>query len=182
MRAATSQPRPAPAAEAERTIATTLAEFAASLAPDAIPEAVRERAKQLVLDGVGVAFASTRYPFAERTLAAMRAIGADPAGPPVIGTGVRLAPRDAALVNGVLIHGLDFDDTHTAGVVHATASAFPCALAAGWSRGAHGRDVLAAYILGVEVAARLGAVARGGFHQVGFHPTGLVAAFSCALL
>jgi 2-methylcitrate dehydratase PrpD len=41
--------------------------------------------------------------------------------------------------------------------------------------------MLAAYVVGVEAAARLGAVARGGFHQVGFHPTGLVGAFACAL-
>jgi 2-methylcitrate dehydratase PrpD len=36
-------------------------------------------------------------------------------------------------------------------------------------------------VLGVEVAARLGAVAKGAFHQVGFHPTGLIGAFACAL-
>src|SRR5690606_41794287 len=28
---------------------------------------------------------------------------------------------------------------------------------------------------------RLGAAAKGGFHQVGFHPTGLIGAFGCAL-
>jgi 2-methylcitrate dehydratase PrpD len=41
--------------------------------------------------------------------------------------------------------------------------------------------MLAAYVLGVEVAARLGAVAKGAFHQVGFHPTGLIGAFACTL-
>lgn len=37
--------------------------------------------------------------------------------------------------------------------------------------------MLAAYILGVEIATRLGSVAKGGFHQIGFHPTGLIGAF-----
>ncbi len=32
------------------------------------------------------------------------------------------------LMNGILVHGLDFDDTHANGVIHATASCFPCAL------------------------------------------------------
>jgi 2-methylcitrate dehydratase PrpD len=41
--------------------------------------------------------------------------------------------------------------------------------------------MLAAYVLGVEIAARLGAVAKGAFHQVGFHPTGLIGAFACTL-
>jgi 2-methylcitrate dehydratase PrpD len=163
-------------------IARTLADFAHELSPSAIPAAIRERAKELILDAVGVALASTRYDFARRTLAAMSGFGSDPRGVPVIGSPVRLSARDAALVNGVLVHGLDFDDTHTAGVVHATASSFPCALSAACLHGAHGRDLLAAYVLGVEVAARLGAVARGGFHQVGFHPTGVAGAFACALL
>jgi 2-methylcitrate dehydratase PrpD len=163
-------------------IAHTIAAFAQELSPSGIPAAVRARAKELILDAVGVAFASTRHDFARRTLAAMSAFGTDPRGVPVIGSPVRLSARDAALVNGVLVHGLDFDDTHTAGVVHATASAFPCALSAACRRGAHGRDLLTAYVLGVEVAARLGAVARGGFHQVGFHPTGVAGAFACAVL
>jgi len=41
--------------------------------------------------------------------------------------------------------------------------------------------LLAAYVAAMEVATRLGSVAKGGFHQVGFHPTGLIGAFGCAL-
>jgi len=41
--------------------------------------------------------------------------------------------------------------------------------------------MITAYVLAIEVVARLGAAARGGFHDVGFHPTGLVGAFGCAL-
>jgi 2-methylcitrate dehydratase PrpD len=48
--------------------------------------------------------------------------------------------------------------------------------------GVSGRDLLTAYVVGMEAGTRLGAVAKGGFHQVGFHPTGLVGAFSCALI
>ena len=42
--------------------------------------------------------------------------------------------------------------------------------------------MLTAYVIGMEAGTRLGAVAKGGFHQIGFHPTGLVGAFSCALI
>ena len=93
----------------------------------------------------------------------------------------RLPLRDAALINGILVHGLDFDDTHSGGVIHATSSVLPTVLAVGAQQHASGREMLAAYVLGVEVAARLGAVAKGAFHQVGFHPTGLIGAFACAL-
>jgi 2-methylcitrate dehydratase PrpD len=94
---------------------------------------------------------------------------------------IRVPPRDAALLNGILIHGLDFDDTHSGGVIHATSSVLPTVLAVGARQRASGQEMLAAYVLGVEVAARLGAVAKGAFHQVGFHPTGLIGAFACAL-
>ena len=38
------------------------------------------------------------------------------------------------------------------------------------------------YILGMEVATRLGMVAKGGLNQVGFHPTGVVGTFSSTLI
>lgn len=94
----------------------------------------------------------------------------------------RLPLRDAVMMNGLLVHGLDFDDTHVPGVIHATASAFPTALGMGEHLGSDGQAVLAAYVVGIETASRLGAVAQGAFHQVGFHPTGLIGAFACALL
>jgi 2-methylcitrate dehydratase PrpD len=166
---------------AERTIADRLAAFAADLRFEAIPEEVRERAKHLILDALGIALASTRHDFARCALAGLEALG-DRGEVPAIGFGTRLTARDAATLNGILCHGLDFDDTHLAGIVHATASAFPAALSASVAAGASGRDMLAAYVLGVEVAARLGAVARGGFHQVGFHPTSVCGVFSSALL
>ena len=148
--------------------------------PRRIPAAVTTRAKHLVLDAVGIALASTSYDFAHRAMTAISGLAG--AGEfAVIGMPARLPLRDAALINGILVHGLDFDDTHSGGVIHATASVLPTVLAVGAQQQASGRDMLAAYVLGVEVAARLGAVAKGAFHQVGFHPTGLIGAFACAL-
>jgi 2-methylcitrate dehydratase PrpD len=46
---------------------------------------------------------------------------------------------------------------------------------------ASGRDVLAAYLAGIECGARIGIAANGGFHAKGFHPTGLVGAFASAI-
>ena len=79
------------------------------------------------------------------------------------------------------MHGLDFDDTHTGGVIHATASLWPATLSAAHMRGASGADLLTAYIAGVEAATRLAAVGSGPFHQLGFHPTGLIGVFGCTL-
>ncbi|MDX5361567.1 MAG: MmgE/PrpD family protein [Alphaproteobacteria bacterium] len=161
-------------------IREALAAFAAQTDHAGIPAEVRTRAMHHMLDAAGIALASTRYDFALRTLTALRGLGGE--GPvPVIGMPAHLPPRDAAMVNGLLCHGLDFDDTHIAGVVHPTASVFSAVLSAAHHAGASGRDMVTAYVIGVEAAARIGMVARGGFHQVGFHPTGMVGVFGCAL-
>ena len=170
---------PAPP-EQTPAISRQLADFAAGFDYDAIPDPVRQRAKVLILDAVGIALASTQYDFSHRILAGLRALSGS-GECSVIGMPGRLPLRDAVLLNGALIHGLDYDDSHLRGVVHPTSSAFPCALGVAEQLGRSGRDVLAAYILGMETVARIGAAAGGRFHHVGFHPTGLVAHFSCAL-
>jgi 2-methylcitrate dehydratase PrpD len=161
-------------------ISERLGEFAAGLKCSDIPAAVRERARHLCLDAVGCALAARRFDFARVSLAAISEL-AGPGDSVVIGDRLRLPLRDAVLANGVLAHGLDYDDTHTEGVIHLTTSAFPTALAVAAERDRSVSELFTAYIVAVEAGARLGAVARGGFHQVGFHPTGLLGAFACAL-
>jgi 2-methylcitrate dehydratase PrpD len=170
----------APAEAAAPLIAKVLADFAHDLTYEAIPETVRERAKHLILDATGIAFASCRYDFAHKSLTALAGLGGS-GDVPAIGLNARLSPRDAALLNGILVHGLDFDDTHTGSVLHVTTSIWPAVLSAGWMRGASGKDLLTAYVAGAEAITRLGAVGSGEFHQVGFHPTGLIGVFGCTL-
>lgn len=155
--------------------------YAAAFSVSDIPHEVRARARHLMLDATGIAFASTAYDFARITLSALQELSAGAADVPVIGTRTRLAARDAAMMNALLMHGLDYDDTHPRGVVHASTSVLPAVLSQGMVQKASGADMLAAYILGVEVIARLASAADGGFHQVGFHPTGLIGAFGCAV-
>lgn len=170
-----------PSVATTATIAETLGAFAADLRDDDIPTAIRARAHALILDAVGIALASNSFEFAEKTLQGLSALSAH-GGAPVIGRKERLPLRDAAIMNGLLIHGLDYDDTHVAGIVHPTASALPAALAAATLAKASGREMLTAFVLGIEASARIGAVAKGGFHQVGFHPTSLAGIFGCTLL
>jgi 2-methylcitrate dehydratase PrpD len=162
-------------------ISERLADFTAGLALGAVPDAVALRAKHLVLDGLGCAFAARGEPFAGRIAGAVARLAGE--GPRrAIGMAHRLPLRDAAVVNGMLMHGLDYDDTHAAGVVHLTVVALPAALAMAAHTRASGAELLAAYIAGMEAGARIAAVAKGGFHRVGFHPTGVVGAFAASLV
>lgn len=160
-------------------IADTLSAFAGRLTLEAIPGSVRERARHLMLDAVGVAHASTGFEFSQKALSALASF--DGGDGDVIGLPDKLALRDAVLMNGILVHGIDYDDTYLPGGLHVTASCFPTALAMAARAGASGRELLTAYVLGVETACRLSAVARGKLHLIGFHPTGLIASFGCAL-
>ena len=162
-------------------ISAELAAFATGFTLDAVPAEVRERATHLMLDALGIGLASTQWDFARTTLAGLRELAGPGGDVPVIGHGQMLPLRDAVVMNALLIHGLDYDDTHPAGVIHATTSVLPAVLGLGTRLGSSGRDLLAAYVLGMEAATRIGAAAKSGFHQIGFHPTGLVGTFGCTL-
>ena len=160
---------------------SALAEFAADLSFSAIPDVVLERARLHILDGLGLALASGKHPFAAAAIAAAQELAGGTGLCSVIGHAARLPPRDAALVNGILIHGLDFDDTHQQAIVHPTAACLPAILALAEARNATGKDLLTAYCIGMEAAIRIGASVKSGFHHAGFHATSVVAHFSSAL-
>jgi len=162
------------------TLSQRLAEFAHRLELDDVPAGVVAAARYCILDAIGIGLAASTFEFAQRSTAGVVALAGD-GDHAVIGSTTRLPARDAALLNGLLIHGLDYDDTHTASVIHASASAVPVMLAEGMRQRADGAHALAAYILAVETAARLGQHAGGWWQKVGFHPTGVVGVFGATL-
>ena len=76
----------------------------------------------------------------------------------LIGKGLRTSPVYAALANGLMIALLDFDDAIASGPGHPSAVIFPPVMAVGEMNGSPGREVLAAFILGSELAAKLGGI------------------------
>jgi 2-methylcitrate dehydratase PrpD len=160
--------------------ARMLAEMAATTRLDEIPEAVRERARLHILDALGLGLASNAHDYSDRTAAGVAAMGGT-GDCSVIGRAERLSPRDAALLNAVLVHGLDFDDTHLASIIHPTCTALPAAMALGESTGATGAEMLAAFIAGAETGIRIGLAVDGGFHHVGYHASGVVSHFASAV-
>jgi len=157
-----------------------LSQFAADLTYDALPVAVVEKIKLHVLDLFGVALAATQSEFATATYDAVRGLGGTGTCT-VVGFPDRLPAAWAALANGTLAHGLDYDDTHSESVVHVSTSVVPASLAACEEFGSSGKAFLVALAGSMEVNIRIGLVAPGGFHDRGFHPTGVCGAYACAL-
>lgn len=161
------------------TIAEALGRFVASCRYEDIPAAIRDKARLHLLDSVGVGLASASLDFARRAHEGLARFG--PGVHAAIGMPGGLALRDAVCLNGMLVHGIEYDDTSILGRIHPSAACLPAALGAGALAGAGGQALLAAYVLGVECAIRIGAAAKGGFSPAGFNATGVVGGFGAAL-
>lgn len=162
------------------TLARQLVEWAYRLNLGEVPEDVHHRSRLLLADAVGLALAAASEDFA-RVVAGVVRNQAPGSEATLLGMGERASASGAALVNGTLVHGLDFDDSHAGSIVHTTASVVPAVLAAGEATGASGAQALRATIIGLEVAARVGLGAAGEFHRRGFHITSLAGTFAAAL-
>ena len=161
-------------------LSRAIASRALALQQQEVPQDVWDYLKLCLADAVGIAFASRAYDFSHISLESLDLLGSDGAST-IIGQSETASLRDAALMNGLLIHGLDYDDTHLASVVHCSASAFPTALALAEQRSLSGSELLLATLIAIEVDAMLGTVAGGVFQQVGFHPTGVVGVFGATV-
>lgn len=162
------------------SISESIASSVASIRLDDIPAEVQSRARHLMLDSVGVALAASNQDFAAVTLAGLAEL--DPGETPVIGSSTTLSKTGAAIANGLMIHGHDFDDTHIAAVSHVSASSLAAVISASAAdESISFGDLLLGYILAIEVNSRLGMAVDGRFHDKGFHPTGILGAFGSAV-
>lgn len=160
-------------------IAPRLASWA--LGPLKVPDDVRAAALRHLLDGLGNALASLRTGAVAPACTVARDLGG-PAEAVILGDRRAIGAPAAALADGALVHGLDFDDTHAGGLVHATAVVLPAALAVGQQTGASGAAVLDAAVAGYETACRVAAAAPNGFHSRGLHATMAAGTFSSAIV
>lgn len=161
----------------------TLARFAAHTGASTIPQETSQRALALAIDFVGsIVRAAAEAESTPSVLAMLRRLGLDGEGPcTVFGMNRRYGGAAAALLNGALGHSLDFDDTHAASSLHPSAPVVPAALAAAELTDASGEDLIAAIVIGFEVACRLGVALDPTAHYArGFHPTATAGTFGAA--
>jgi 2-methylcitrate dehydratase PrpD len=163
-------------------ITAELARFASSVSFAALPAAVVERVKSLVLDVVGIAVrARHEADSTEPLLRTVTRLGSSPGSCSVIGDPGTYTPAAAALVNGALAHSLDFDDTHARASLHPSAPIVPAAFAAAQMCGRSGSEAIAAIVAGYEIQIRLSlALVPRDHYERGFHPTATCGTFGAA--
>jgi aconitate decarboxylase len=165
-------PRSGPPAHAPVT--AELASWVASTTLSDVPPRVRERAKHLLLDGIGCALVGAELAWSKAATAAVcslegsRAIGPATDEPDadglavLIGTGIATAPSAAALLNSSYIQGFELDDYHPIAPLHSVSLVLPAMLAAlARTTRASGGDLLLGAIRGFEVGPRVGLALHG---------------------
>ena len=156
-----------------------LAQFAASLGYDDVPERVREHCKDLLLDALACALSGHQ---GEEThqMAALAGALAQSGEASVIGGG-RLSLAGATLLNGYLITATTMCDVHRATMTHVTPEVVPPALAIADEDGNSGRDLLLAIAAGCEVTTRIGVgMDYPEFRKRGWHGPGVFGPFGAA--
>ena len=163
------------------TAARTLADFAVNLKFEDIPQTVVERAKDCVIDIVGVCWFGSTVTSSRPVLNYVERHGKGGRST-VFGTSLRVHAPMAALANGVFAHSFEMDNLVSPSVgIHPGASLLPPALAVAEEGEISGREFITAFVAGFEVLHRIGDASLGTIEKLGFHSPGVTGPFGGAI-
>ncbi|MCJ7568789.1 MAG: MmgE/PrpD family protein [Anaerolineales bacterium] len=154
------------------SISRKMAEFTDGLLYDDVPPDAIYEAKRFLLDSIGCALAATQnedmqamYRFTEKLGGRQEAT--------VIGTGSKTNAPNAALMNGLLIRALDYNDIYWVQDPSHPSDLLGAVLACAEANGRSGADVLVATVLAYELEMRWCHAAIPGIREVGWHHASL---------
>ncbi len=153
-----------------------LGRFVAGLTFEQLPEAAVRTARTGFTDCIGTMIAGSPEPGVQiirKTLLDGR--GGDAT---LYFSGQKAPAPEAAWINGVAAHALDYDDVALRG--HPSTVLVPAILAEAEALGSSGRDMITAYAAGYEVWGELAERDQGHHHRKGWHPTGIFGAIGAA--
>lgn len=155
-----------------------LARFIVGVNFSQLSASLKQRAKELMLDSFGTALAARKEQSVQNAMNAFKTLNSSKGECELWGQDAKMSAEFAAMFNGISAHALDFDDTHTEAILHASAILTPLCLSWGFSVCKDGEKVLKAFILGWEIGARIGVASKGSFHKRGFHTTAICGHFA----
>lgn len=161
----------------DRPVFERIASWARRTFQAELPADVVDHAQRAILDGVGVTLAAKngRVTALLDRLPDFVASGDKP--PTILGHRLSATPANSSFAIAALGHELDYDDGSLDLGGHPTVVVLPAALAVAQARGASGAEVLAAYVVGAEVACALGRTLNPEHYDSGWHPTATLGAF-----
>ena len=159
-------------------VTQALARFVVRSRSEDIPAPACREATRALVNWLGCVLGGSRHDAIEIAVKALGPFaGAPQAG--VLGRRERFDCLNAALVNGMSAHVLDFDDTHLRTLLHSGVPVASTLVALSERAPLTGGDFLHAYILGVDVASRI-ANAIYKEHNINWYVTGTAGALGAA--
>jgi 2-methylcitrate dehydratase PrpD len=156
-----------------------LAQFVAGSRWETIPSEVRREGVRGLLNFVGCALGGAQDEAMGIAVKVLTPFFGPPQGI-VIGRGDRPDALNAAFLNAVSANVLEYDDTHLGTVMHPAAPVAPGLFALAGLRQVSGRELLHAFILGVEVSCRVGLGVMPTHYRRGWHITATCGIFGAA--
>jgi 2-methylcitrate dehydratase PrpD len=156
-----------------------LAQYVASTRFAELPPAVLHEARRALVNWAGCAIGASAHPTVDIAWRAMQPF-AGAAQAALLGRSERTDILNAALVNGISSHVLDFDDTHPQTLVHPSGPVAAALFALAEHRSASGRDLVNAFVAGVEVSCRVARAVLPSHYDIGWHITGTAGVFGAA--
>ena len=160
-------------------VTNRLAQFVAGSQWDAIPPEVRREGVRGLLNFVGCALGGAQDEAMGIAVKVLTPFFGPPQGI-VIGRGERPDALNAAFLNAVSANVLEYDDTHLATVMHPAAPVAPGLFALAALRAVSGRELLHAFIVGVEISCRVGLGVMPTHYRRGWHITATCGIFGAA--
>lgn len=161
---------------------TILASFCAATTFADLPDEVVTIAKRSILDTLGCAVGAHAYEPDKPALinTVVRSLGAASSDATVVCANLSAAAPFAALANGVICHGIDFDDLHGEALTHTSCVVLPAALATAEEACRSGKDLITSFVLGFEAAVRVGMAVMPS-HYDHWHSTATNGTFGAAV-
>ena len=156
-----------------------LAKFVAAARWDDLPAAVRHQAKRSFVNFFAVALTGCRSETFETALATLSQFSGGKQAT-LVGRRERIDALNAAFLNAAGANVLDFCDTHVPTAIHPTAPIAPALLALGELQQVSGRDLMLAFVLGQEIACRVGLAISPSHYNRGWHITATCGVFGAA--
>jgi 2-methylcitrate dehydratase PrpD len=165
--------------ETEMNYTEELSRFVVDCRMEHLPQGVVETAGRCVLDWIGVTLGAADDPAVAILLDLERSMGGKRQAS-ILGHGTRVTLLQAALVNGMMSHVLDYDDAHSGTRTHPSAPLVPALFAVGEHLGRTGRDLVEAFVAGFEVTLRIGYALGKTYYEKGWHATPVLGRFGAA--
>lgn len=133
-----------------------------------MPERVIVKAKECLLDYIGVTFAGAAVNKSRTDIL----VAGNTGSCEILGSDVRTNSREAAFINAFNAHTIELDDGSRFGMIHLGAGIVPAVIAAAQEKELSYENILKGIILGYEAAVRVSLAMQPGHKKRGFHTSG----------